>query len=198
MGRLILEMQTSVDGFMAAPDGNTDWMIWNWGPQWTWDKAMQDFHTNLTLSASHLLISRQMAEEGFIKHWKQTAERGDEQAIFARHIAETPKTVVSTTLTKKDIIPGGWETADIANNLESVVEYLKTRTGDTLVYGGATLVSSLLENRLIDELFLIVNPVAIGEGKSIFNNVRGPMRFQLKEATAFSSGIIVQHYSLPS
>jgi dihydrofolate reductase len=198
MGKLILEMQVSIDGFMAGPDGQTDWMLWNWAPQWTWDKALQDFHTKLTLSASHLLISRQMAEEGFIKHWQQTAERCDEQAAFARHINETRKTVISTTLTKKDNIPGGWDMADIAGNLVSVVENLKTPAGNTLVYGGATLASSLLENSLIDELFLIVNPVAIGKGKSVFNNFREPVRFQLKEATAFSSGIIVQHYSLPS
>lgn len=79
---------------MAGPDGQTDWMIWNWAPQWTWDKALQDFHTNLTLSASHILISRQMPEEGFIKQWQQTAESDDEQAAFARHIAETLKTVI--------------------------------------------------------------------------------------------------------
>lgn len=93
-------MQVSLDGFMAGPQAQTDWMVWNWGPDWTWDKDLQDVHTNLTLRASHLVISRQIAEEGFIAHWRQAASRNNEQTVFAKHLSETSKTVITTTLTK--------------------------------------------------------------------------------------------------
>jgi len=71
--KLKLQVQISIDGFIAATDGSTDWMIWNWGPDWNWDKQLQDYSTNLTLSAEHILISRQMAEEGFNAYWQNAA-----------------------------------------------------------------------------------------------------------------------------
>ena len=197
MGKLILETQVSLDGFMAGPEGQTDWMIWNWGPEWTWDIALQEFHTQLTLSAAHLLISRQMAEEGFIAHWRQTAEQKNSQAIFARHIAEAPKIVISTTLSKDDLIPGGWETAGIADDLIATVEKLKKQTtGNIVVYGGATLVGSLLSHQLIDELYLLVNPVVIGQGMSVFSELKELVNFKLKEVSAYSSGITVLNYTI--
>lgn len=192
MAKLILEMQVSIDGFMAGPKGQTDWMTWNWGPLWSWDKELQRFHTQLTLSASHIVISRQMAEEGFIEHWQQAASHNDEQAIFAKHISTTPKTVASTTLTKKKDIPGGWANVDLTSDPVATITKLKQeQEGNILVYGGAMLVSGLLEYGLIDELYLLVNPVAIGSGMSVF---RDRQYFRLKGALPFASGITVLHY----
>lgn len=189
-------MQVSLDGFMAGPDGDTNWMIWNWGPQWAWDDTLKKYHTQLTQSADRILISRQMAEQGFIAHWQQTAARGDEQADFANHIVRTPKVVISSTLTKNKPIPGGWDNTDIAGDLTNTVQQLKQQgDGSILVYGGATLVASLIGHQLIDELHLLVNPVAIGKGLSIFKDLQQPLYLQLAGATAFQSGMVVLNYS---
>jgi dihydrofolate reductase len=59
------------------------------------------------------------------------------------------------------------------------------------VYGGATFVSSLIENKLIDELNLFINPVAIGKGLQIFSS-RSPLK--LINSTAYPSGIVVNTY----
>jgi len=197
MAKLILEMQVSLDGFMAGPEGQTDWMTWNWGPEWCWDKELQHFHMQLTLSAFHIIISRQMAEEGFIGHWQQVASRNDEQAIFAKHISSTSKTVVSGILTKKLDIAGGWDNVDLVSDPVVAITKLKQeQEGNILVYGGAMLVSSLLEYGLIDEVYLLVNTVAIGSGLSVF---RHRQYFRLKEASPFAAGIAVLHYlAVPS
>jgi hypothetical protein len=63
MRKLKLETQVSIDGFIAGIDGNTDWMIWNWGPDWTWDEELQLYHTELTKSVDCILLSKQMAED---------------------------------------------------------------------------------------------------------------------------------------
>jgi hypothetical protein len=55
------EVQTSIDGFMASVDGRTDWMVWNWGPDWTWDPALRQCHVDLTTSSDCVLLSRKMA-----------------------------------------------------------------------------------------------------------------------------------------
>lgn len=196
MAKLILEMQTSLDGFMAGPAGQTDWMVWNWGPDWTWGKGLQDFHTALTLSASHIIISRQMAEEGFIAHWQQTAAGKNNQAAFASHISKIPKTVISTTLTKSRPVPGGWDGVELADDMVTAVEKLKRQEGNILVYGGASLVSSMLKHRLVDELFLLVNPVAIGRGLGVFTYLEQPLSLQLRKAESFPCGVTVLHYVL--
>lgn len=192
MGKLILEMQISMDGYMAGPEGQTDWMIWNWGPDWDWDKKLRDFHTGLTLSASHILISRQMAEEGFMAHWKQASGRKDAQNAFANHIAQVSKTVISTKLSKDQPIPGGWENVSVAPDLDQTVRRLKEATeGNILVYGGATLVSGLLAYHLIDEIYLLMNPVTISNGMTAFREFQ---HFMLKEATAYNCGVVGLHY----
>ena len=72
------------------------------------------------------------------------------------------------------------------------VNRLKNQSGkDIVVYGGATFVSSLIENRLIDELNLFVNPVAIGNGIQIFKQ-RTPLT--LISSVQYVSGVVVNTY----
>ena len=65
MRKLKLEMQVSLDGFALDVDGKTDWMLWNWGEDWTWDEALRRRHIDLTTSSDCILLSRMMAEEIF-------------------------------------------------------------------------------------------------------------------------------------
>jgi len=197
MGKLVLEIQTSLDGFIASPDGNTNWMLWNWGPEWTWDTELQQYHNELTLSADCILISRQMAEEGFIAHWQNAAmDANSSQYTFARHITDTHKVVFSKTLDKATPIPGGWENTDIvAKDFVKAINELKQHNHhDILVYGGATFVSSLIKEDLIDEFHLLVNPVAIGGGLSIFKTIDKNLQLTLIKSKAFSCGVVLLHY----
>ena len=197
MGKLVLEIQTSLDGFIASPDGNTNWMLWSWGPEWTWDAELQQYHNELTLSADCILISRQMAEEGFIAHWQNAAMNPDSpQYTFALHITDTPKVVFSKTLKKASPIPGGWENTDIvAGDFANAINKLKQHYHrDIPVYGGATFVASLIKEDLIDEFHLLVNPVAIGGGLSIFKTIDKNLQLTLIKSKAFSCGVVLLHY----
>lgn len=194
MVKLILETQTSIDGFIADHEGGTNWMIWNWGPEWHWDKALQTYHTDLNKSVSNILISGQMAQEGFNAHWKQvTQDPMDKRFEFASHIVSSKKYVVSRTLTKETEIPGGWQNATILKeNLEDdILNLKKQNNGNIIVYGGAALVSSLIELNLIDEFHLIVNPVALGQGLSIFKTLT---KLKMVNSRPFECGVIVNHY----
>lgn len=194
MGKLILETQTSIDGFIADSQGGTGWMIWNWGLEWNWDKDLQTYHTRLNKSVNSILISSQMALEGFNAHWLQvTQDPTDARFEFASHIVNTNKFVVSRTLTKETDIPGGWQNVSILKeNLEDEIAKLKSQNkGDIIVYGGATLVSSLVNSDLIDEYHLIVNPVALGQGLPIFRNQK---TLKMVNSIPFKCGVIVNHY----
>jgi len=77
-------------------------------------------------------------------------------------------------------------------DLVTAVNELKSQSGkDLLVYGGASFVAALIENRLIDELSLFVNPIAIHEGLRIFTS-RAPL--QLVDSVAYSTGKVVNTY----
>jgi dihydrofolate reductase len=199
MRRIILEVQVSIDGYIAESNGNTDWMIWNWGPDWKWDKELQEYHNDLTKSADCILISRQMAEEGFIAHWAKAAEKlKDPQYSFSNHITDTPKVVISTTLDKSIPIPGGWSNTNIMRgDLVSEINQLKNTKGrNILVYGGATLVSSLIKAQLIDEFHLLINPVILGKGLSIFSAIDGRQNVKLIESKSFDCGMGLLHFEL--
>lgn len=194
MGNLILQTQISIDGFIAGTDGGTNWMIWNWGPEWNWDKTLQTKITEITQSASTILISRQMAEEGFVGYWKErSVNPTDECFELAKHIANSPKLVASTGLTKKIKIPGGWDNVDLIKKtlFEEIQDFKDSQKGNMIVYGGSTLVSCLIRLNLIDEYYFVVNPVALGNGLSIFQE---ETQLRLITSSYFNCGVILSHY----
>ncbi len=75
MRKVILEIQLSVDGYIADENGKTDWMIWNWGDELTWDVKLTEYLNSLHSSIDCILLSRKMAEEGFISYWERASKR---------------------------------------------------------------------------------------------------------------------------
>ena len=191
----LLSCGMSIDGYLADSSGKTDWMVWNCGPTWSWDKELQDWFTDLTMSVGCILLSRKMAEEGFISHWKNVMQRPDDpQLRLATKLVNTPKVVFSRKLRKSDPIVLGWENATLAqgDTIEEI-SLLKAQNGeDIIVYGGASFVSHLVQNHLVDELILIVNPVALGSGMKIF---QGKTELKCTGVRSFSCGINVLTYN---
>ena len=72
---------------------------------------------------------------------------------------------------------------------------LKSRDGrDMVVYGGASFDSSLIKLGLIDEFLLFINPVAIGNGMTIFRDLNEIQKFNMVKSIAFDCGIVLLHY----
>jgi dihydrofolate reductase len=83
----------------------------------------------------------------------------------------------------------------LGGDLVETVKQLKAQAGgDLIAYGGGTLVSSLLANRLVDDLFLFVNPIAYGGGMPVFGDLDVNRRFRLVDAQPFDCGIVALHY----
>jgi dihydrofolate reductase len=189
MRTLKLQIQVSADGFIADKNGNTGWMLWNWGSEWGWDDELREYFIRLKSTVDCVLLSRKMAQEGFIDHWKRVADdRDSPQAAFAEKITAAHKVVFSRTL-KESV----WENTAIAGpDIIREVSRLKHLPGkDIIVYGGASFVSSLIEAALIDEYYLFVNPTAIGRGLQIFHE-QTPLT--LVSSRPFPSGIVVTKY----
>jgi dihydrofolate reductase len=178
-----LQMQTTIDGYVAGPEGQLDWMAG------AWDEPLLRFVNKLTDSSDTILMGRKMTE-GFITYWENVVNNQPDspEFAFAQKMVNLKKIVFSKT--QKTI--AGKNIAVETGDLVATVNALKNRPGkDLIVYGGAGFVSSLLDNNLIDELNLFINPVAIGEGLSIFKT-RKPL--QLANSTAYKNGIVVNKY----
>ena len=188
MKKLKLQMQVSIDGYIS-PLNHEDWLVWSWGSKWTWDDALRDYFTDLLKSISCVLLSRKMAQEGFINHWTSVAnEMENPQSAFARIIKESDKVIFSHTMET-----AVWPNSTLAKGdyVNEVMTLKRKSKKDIIVFGGSTFVSSLISAGLIDEYYLFVNPIALGTGLKIFNE-----RIDLKLITAqsFSCGVTVLKY----
>jgi dihydrofolate reductase len=183
MRKLKLQMQITVDGFVAGPAGQLSWMTTEAN-----DERLIGFITHLTDTSDTILLGRKMTG-GFVQYWEALMTRPDSpEYVFARKMVDTPKVVFSKTLSQ---VPGKNIRVE-SGDLREAVSRLKGQAGkDIVVYGGATFVSSLIQAGLIDELHFFVNPVAIGQGLQVF---KAETPFKLIGSTAYPSGIVVNSY----
>lgn len=175
----------SVDGYIAKPTGEMDWMVWNW------DDKLKKYVNELTEPVDTILLGRKMAE-GFISHWSDVITKpADPSFAFGKKMIETPKVVFTKTLKKSE-----WQNTDIATgDLTDEINKLKSQHGkDIIVYGGASFDSSLIKAGLIDEFHLFVNPAAIGNGMTIFKDLDKMQKFNLVKSIAFDCGIVLLQY----
>lgn len=148
----------TINGYVGKPGGENDWMTWN--P----DDEFISFLCSLIDSSDTLLLGRKTAEV-LIPFWESTAEKNPSHP-FAKKIADIQKVVFTRTLDRPI-----WNHTTLAKgNLAEEINGLKKQGGkDILVFGGAGFVSSLVNEGLIDEYHLIINPTAMSNGMTIFN-----------------------------
>jgi dihydrofolate reductase len=185
MRKLKLQMQITVDGFVAGPKGQLDWMTFNM------DDQLLAFINQLTDTSDTILMGRKMAP-GFIQYWETVLHKPkNPEHEFAHKMVDTPKIVFSKTVQRLDGQNVRVENGDL---VEKVQELKKQSGKDLVVYGGAAFVSSLVDHDLIDELHFFVNPVAIGDGLRVFSG-RKPLA--LAQSTRYPCGIVVNTYRKP-
>ena len=104
-------------------------------------------------------------------------------------INDVTKYVLSSTRNKSD-----WKNSVFLNSLPDI-EKLKSSAGlDIQVWGSSKLIQLLFKNDLVDELWLIIHPLTLGEGKKLFENGTIPAAFKLIESTVTPSGVIIANY----
>lgn len=185
MRKLKLQMNITLDGFVGDSKGKLDWML----PEVD-KKQIKQLH-NLTQKTGTIIMGRIMATEA-IPHWENVAlsKTKDEEVVYANFFVNTPKIIFSKTLKKID----GHNISIEKSSLKKRIIELKAEKGkDIIAYGGAKFVSSLIEHKLIDELYLFVHPVAIGNGLPIFNKKSD---FELIKSESYSNGIVLNKLSL--
>lgn len=175
----------TIDGFVAGPNGELDWMLFSS------DDKLAEYVNALTDSSDTILLGRKMTE-GFVDYWTKALENPDNpNYLFAQKMVNTPKVVFSKTLKESN-----WANTTMTNgDLVEEIGKLKQKDGkDIIVYGGATFVSNLIKENLIDEFHLAINPTAIGRGLTIFGNLEDRLKLKLVQSNTFTGGKVVNHY----
>lgn len=104
-------------------------------------------------------------------------------------INDVTKYVLSTTVKKSD-----WENSIFLNSVSDIETLKNADGGDIKVWGSSKLVQLLLKHDLMDEIWLIIYPLTLGEGKKLFDNGPFARAFTLIESTVTSDGIIIVNY----
>ena len=178
-------MNMSIDGFVAGPNGELDWMVGDW------DDELKNYLNEITEPVDCIILGRKLAE-GFIPHWAGVAANPDDpEFIYGKKFTDTSKVVFTKTLDKSE-----WDNAFLAKGdlADEIIKLKKQEGRDIIAYGGASFVSSLIKQGLIDEYNLLVDPTALGKGMAIFNNLEDKLNLRLVKAKGFDCGIVLHCY----
>jgi dihydrofolate reductase len=195
MRKIIAALQTSLDGFIEGPNGELDWAMAE--DEETWRDVFQ-----MLDSVDTCILGRVMYPD-YEQYWMAVladpkgplplsgVPATKNEIKYARWADKTPHFVVSKTLDKV-----AWKTSRIVRDIEEIRK-LKEQSGKNIyVVGGATLVGSLMNARLIDEVRLMVNPLVLGDGKALFKDVKERHELKLVRAKPLKSGKVSLLYSM--
>lgn len=184
MRKIIVSEFITLDGVIEAPGGNeTTHPNGGWQSKFRSPEGGQ-YKINELASVDALLLGRKTYDQ-FVKYWPTQSGPG-----FADPINQLPKYVVSQSMQNVS-----WNNSHLLRDVAKDVAALKnTDGGNILVYGSGTLVKALLHHDLVDELRLMLHPVSVGGGLSIFDDNRGLKNFQLKHSQALDNGVLLLEY----
>jgi dihydrofolate reductase len=185
MGKLVVTEFVSVDGVFEDPGGAEDFEHGGWTFEYDRGDDGNTFKVQELMEAEVQLLGR-VTYEGFAEAWPSR------QGEFADKINSGPKYVVSTTLENPE-----WQnTTVISDDVVAEVAKLKDETnGSILVAGSGTLVGTLLEADLVDELRLMVFPTVLGRGKRLFPDGIDRLKLTLVDSNRVGpDGVQIQVY----
>ena len=185
MGKLVVTEFVSIDGVFEDPGGAEGYEHGGWTFEYDRGDEGNKFKLDELMEAEVQLLGRR-TYDGFAKAWPSR------DGPFADKINNGRKYVVSNTLTD----PAWQNTTVISGEVVERISKLKDETeGTILVAGSGTLVATLLEHDLVDELRLMVFPTILGRGKRLFPDGIDRLKLRLVESkTVGPDGVLVQTY----
>ena len=178
MRKLISFMVMTLDGFTEGPNGEFDWP--------NVDDEFYEFSISQLDDIDTLVFGRR-TYEGMASYWPTPAAL-DGDPIVAERMNGIRKVVFSKSLPEAT-----WENSTlIRDDAAQGIAKLKDEPGKILaVFGSSTLTASLLDMGLVDEIRVMVNPILLGGGKSLFSGLRDRVPLRLARTTVFSSGNVL-------
>lgn len=185
MGKLLLWMHQSVDGYCEGPGG-----AWDFG----WPTVTAEMQRTFVAQAraARAFVYGRVTFEGMAGYWPTVDENApnEDEAEFARIWREKPKVVFSRSLRE-----AGWNTRTVADDPAATAAALKAEgDGDLILFGGAKLAGALLRADAFDEFYVFVHPVLLGGGRPLFSPFEERRPLRLVSSRTFSPGVVLNHH----
>jgi dihydrofolate reductase len=186
MGKIIMSIPITLDGFIDGPHRELDWVVA--------DDELHNYYTQLLNHAVMMLYGR-VTYQLMASYWPRATTDTtipDSMLRIAKALDPMRKVVFSKTLNKV-----GWNTQVKKLLIPEEIKKMKAEAnGDILLSGGAAITQAFIAQGLVDEFQLVVQPVAIGEGKSLFGGFRDMLKLNFQWSRPFTSGAVALCYHL--
>jgi dihydrofolate reductase len=183
MRKVIYGMMVSLDGFVAGPSGEIDWILI--------DEELHKYVNEQERGVDTWLYGRRMYQ--LMAQFWPTADEDPAAPSFiieySRIWKKTPKIVFSQTLEHVD-----WNARLVRDDVAGEIGLLKAQPGKDIEVSGAELASSIMRLGLVDEFRLYVQPVLLGTGKRMFPALADRINLRLVETRPFASGVVLLRY----
>lgn len=168
MRKVIVNLALSLDGFIEGPEGEYDWCFTDQ------DYGMTDF-----LNKTDAIFFGRKSFELLIST-DPNAYPDKEKYVFSTTLKSAPPQVIL-----------------IRENLEAEVNKIKKQPGkDIWLFGGATLVTTMMNAGLVEDLMLSVHPLLLGQGKPLFQDLHDRIPLKLTDTKIFSTGLVQLYYQV--
>lgn len=184
--KIILSMHISINGMVAGPNGEMDWI--------TTDDGVFDLVGNLTNHADAAIYGRRTYE--MMEAYWPTADKKAEATRHDKKHAEWYRNARKIILSKSMKYRRISNTRFVSENIAAEITRIKNDDGgDILLFGSPSAARELMNGNLIDDYWLFVYPVVIGDGIALFSEEL-KINLTLVETKLFTSGIVGLHYSI--
>lgn len=170
MGKLRLFIASSLDAYIARPDGSVDWLFTDG------DYGYKDFYDSIDI----VLMGR--------KTYEQVLEFGDYPYADKDSFIFTRRDIISSQNENVRFI-----SKDIVGFTESL---LRSQSDDVWLVGGSQIIKIFLEHDLIDDIIVSIHPIILGEGIPLFDHIKKEIHMELVNHVSFESGLVQMHYSI--
>jgi len=185
MRKVILSINTTLDGFFEGPNKELDWH--------SVDEEGKEYANDLLSDVDALLFGR-VTYQLMADYWPAAATNpstSKSDLEIADKMNNLPKIVFSKTLQEVK-----WNNSRLVKeNIAEEISQMKQQSGkEMVIFGSGSIVSTFMQHGLIDEYRIIVNPVVLGNGNPLFKGINGKQNLKLLRTKEFSSGKVILYY----
>ncbi len=180
-------MHISLDGFVAGPNGEMNWI--------KVDEEIFD-HVGKRISETNTALYGRVTYEMMQNYWPEAGKAPDASKHDIDHSKwynKAHKVVLSKTLKEADLT----NTTIISDNLSNRINEIKQQAdSEILLFGSPTATHSLMQLNLIDGYWLFINPIILGRGIPLFTDIKDKIKLNLLTTRQFTSGVTEMNYTV--
>jgi len=184
MRKLSVFENVTLDGDFSGVGGDLSWAHTNDGdPEWN------AFMSENASGGGVLLFGRITYD--MMVNWWPTPQAMETMPVVAERMNNLPKVVFSRTMERAK-----WNnTRLVRDDIAATVRSMKKESGpDMVILGSGSIVSQLAQEGLIDAYQIVVNPIVLGGGRTMFEGVRNPLKLKLTGTRGFRNGNVLLDY----